>query len=145
MRALMASLSRKREIEADAAARLDRLHSSRRSQHPLTANNFYSWRRWQPPPTRVVDTAPNAGARITAPVGGTAEVDASTMKGASGTAEEASPEPGYDDGLGDGALPETELTAENRSVRRWLITTSAAVEAKTLLMGAYGGRPGSPA
>ena len=41
------------------------------------------------------------------------------MKDASGTAEEASPAPGYNDGLDDGALPETEPTAEEgRSVRR---------------------------
>ena len=65
-------------------------------------------------------------------MGVTAEVDASMMKDASGTFEEASPAPGYNDGLNDGALPETELTAEDRSVRRRHITTSAAVEAKTL-------------
>ena len=68
-------------------------------------------------------------------MGGAAEIDASTMKDASGTAEETSPTPGYNDGLGDSALPETELTAEDRSVRRRRITTSVAVEANTLLMG----------
>ena len=77
------------------------------------------------PLTRAMDTEPNAGAWITAPVGGAAEIDANTMNDASGTAEEAAPAPGYNDGLDDDALPETELTTEGRSVRRWLITTSA--------------------
>ena len=71
-----------------------------------------------------MDTAPNADAWVNAPVGGAAEVDANTMKGASGTVEEASSAPGYNGGQDDGALPETELTAEDRSVRRLLITTS---------------------
>lgn len=71
---------------------------------------------------------------------GAAEIDANTMmKDASGTAEEASPAPGYNDGLDDGALPEeTELTAEDRSARCRCIMTAC-------LWGAYGGRPGLPA
>ena len=44
--------------------------------------------------------------------GRAAEIDANTMKDASGMAEEASPAPGYNDGLDDSALPETELMAE---------------------------------
>ena len=40
-------------------------------------------------------------------VGGAAEIDANTMKDASGAAEEALPAPGYNDDVDDGALPET--------------------------------------
>ena len=76
-----------------------------------------------------MDTEPNAGAWATAPVGGAAEVDASTMNDANGTAEEAAPAPGYNDGLDDGALPE-DLTAEGRSVRRRHIKKLMATSAK---------------
>ena len=136
----MVSLSRKREIEADAAARPDAIQTQIGALLAAVARlpngeQVVQLAAAAAPLTRAVDTEPNAGAWITAPVGGEAEIDASTMKDASGTAEEASPAPGYNNGLDDGALPETELTAEDRSVRGLRITTSSAVEAKTLLMG----------
>ena len=70
------------------------------------------------PLSRAMGIEPNAGVWITVPVGGAAEIDANTMNDASGTAKEAAPAPGYNDGLDDGALPETELTAAVPDCRR---------------------------
>jgi len=77
-----------------------------------------------------MDTEPNAGAWATAPVGGAAEIDANTMNDANGTAEKVAPAPGYNGRLDDGALPETEPTAEGRSVRRRHIKKLMATSAK---------------